>query len=431
MAFNPWKEKGVSIEKQIRNWNRIVHKPYDKYEVDQYTRTRQILMNGIEMEAWSFKHNFARFNSNEEINKIIAQTRHAEDQQQTTINWLIPADQTVLESTIAYEQVATDLTAFLAQNEPDNYVKQVFDFGLLEDFDHLYRYCQMYDVLEGKDPDKILKGKTLVFPGRPTQDHHNESTLRLRKHYDKKTASPKTKINILTLLAGEQQTHNFYKEHGMQYANDTLRKLYAEIGDVEEEHVSMYESLIDPTETMLEKLVLHEFTEVCNYYTFIHQENDPHIMGIWEEFMAYEIEHLRIAGELLKKYEKRDPEEITGSEIHEPSKFFPQKTYVEKVLKEQIDLRLSDGTNKGFTKMENLPEDWASYKHQERVNAEGSPSEMVIRFASVEEGRDIIHADKGLENDEINIMERGLDKIKAPNTVNPQELEKLIAAKKK
>jgi rubrerythrin len=431
MAFNPWKEKGVPLEKQIRNWNRIVQKPYDKHDIDPYTRTRQILINGIEMEAWSFKHSFARFSADEEVNKLIAQTRHAEDQQQTTINWLIPADQTVLETTIAYEQVATDLTAYLAQNEPDDYVRQVFDFGLLEDFDHLYRYCQMYDLLEGKDPTTILKGKTLVFPGRPTQDHHNEITLRLRKHYDRNTASPQTKVNILTLLAGEQQTHNFYKEHGMQYGNPVLRKLYAEIGDVEEEHVTQYESLIDPRETLLEKLVLHEFTEVCNYYTFVHQENDPKMMKIWEEFLSYELEHLRLAGELLKKYEDRDPEEITGSVIIEPSKFFPQKTYVEKVLREQIDLRLSDGKEKGFTKLNDLPEDWPSYKHQERINAEGAPSEMVISLASVMGGRDVIDADGDLEKDEINILERGFDKMKAPNTVNLEELEKLISAKKK
>ena len=431
MAFNPWKEKGTPLERQIRNWNQIVKKPYDKHDIDPYTRTRQILINGIEMQAWSFKHNFARFNANEDANKLMAQTRHVEDQQQTTINWLMPADQTVLETTIAFEQVATDLTAYLSQNEPDDYVRQAFDFGLLEDFDHLYRYSQMYDVLEGKEPDRILKGQTLVFPGRPTQDHHNDITLRIRKHYDKDTASPKTKVNILTLLSGEQQTHNFYKEHGMQYANPLLRKLYAEIADVEEEHVTQYESLIDPNESMLEKLVLHEFTEVCNYYTFLQQEKDPQMIDIWEEFLSFELEHLRLAGELLKKHEDRDPQEITGTEIQEPSRFESQKEYVEKVLREQVDLRLSDGKDKGYTTFSKLPDDWQSYKHQEIVNAEGSPSETVVDMASVMEGRDVISANDNLQKDEIKILERGLDKVKAPNSVNLKELERMISVIKK
>jgi hypothetical protein len=91
-----------------------------------------------------------------------------EQQQQTTINWLNPADQSVLETTIAYEQVAIDLTAYFARNEPDPYVREAFNFGLLEDFDHLYRYSELLDYLEGKEADSILQGKTQVFlAGRP------------------------------------------------------------------------------------------------------------------------------------------------------------------------------------------------------------------------------------------------------------------------
>lgn len=429
MSFNPLKEKGIPVDKQLRSWNKIVQKPYDKAEVDAYTRARQILINGIEMEAWSYKHCLARLSTNEEITKLVGMTRQIEDQQQTTINWLIPADQTVLETTLAYEQVAVDLTAYLAQNEPDEYIRQVYEFGLLEDFDHLYRYSQMYDVMENKHPNVILQGQTEVFPGRPTQDHHNPNMLRLRKHYDKNTASPQTKVNIMTLLAGEQQTHNFYKEHGMQYANPVLRKLYAEIADVEEEHVTQYESLIDPSETMLEKLVMHEFTEVCNYYTFLQQEQDERIKGIWEEFLAQELEHLRLAGELLKKYEKKDPEEICGNKVCEPSRFESQKSYVEKILREQVDLRLTDGVNKGFTNKNDLPDTWPGYAHQAIVNEGGSPSEEVVKLSSMVEGRDLIYAD-GISKEEIQILERGLDKVKAPNTFDPKVLEKMISSKK-
>ena len=61
MTFNPLKEKGIPLEKQLRNWHQLVGKTYNKANVDCYTRTRQILMNGIEVEAWGFKHQFNRF----------------------------------------------------------------------------------------------------------------------------------------------------------------------------------------------------------------------------------------------------------------------------------------------------------------------------------------------------------------------------------
>ena len=182
MTFNPLQEKGIPLEKQIRSWHEIVKRPFDKHNVDCYTRTRQILMNGIEVEAWNFKHNFSRTCTDPEVSKIVSQTRRIEDMQQTTVNWMTPAEQSVLETTLGYEQVAVDLTAWLAQNEPDEYVKETFNFGLLEDFDHLYRYAQFAYMREGVEPNDIVHGQTDVIIGRPTQYHHNCNGLRLRKH---------------------------------------------------------------------------------------------------------------------------------------------------------------------------------------------------------------------------------------------------------
>jgi hypothetical protein len=47
------------------------------------------------------------------------------EQQQKAVNWLTPGDESTLEVTIGYEQVAVDLTSWVAQNEPDPYLKQV------------------------------------------------------------------------------------------------------------------------------------------------------------------------------------------------------------------------------------------------------------------------------------------------------------------
>lgn len=424
MTFNPLKEKGIPVEKQLRSWHEIVQKPFNKTEVDCYTRTRQILMNGIEVEAWNFKHAFARFSDDIEVKKFIAHTRRIEDMQQTTVNWLTPCDQSVLETTLGYEQVAVDLTAWLAQNEPDKYVKETFDFGLLEDFDHLYRYSQWAHMIHGIEPSDIVQGQTDVVLGRPTQNHHNDNSLRLRKHYDKNTAAPQTKVNILTLVSGEQQTHNYYAEHGMQYGNDILRETYAEICDVEEEHVSMYESLIDPTETMYEKLLLHEFTEVCNYYTCMEDEVDERIKKIWEMFMLFEIEHMHYAAELVKKYDNKDPEEVIGNKVVIPCRFQSQKKYVSDVLKKEIDKRL-DG-KMGYTTIGKLPEDWPSYAVQEKVAEDGAPTETTIRLITIADGRDIVEADASLISKEPQLLEKGLQsEAQAPNTVTVEEYEEM------
>jgi hypothetical protein len=413
---NPFKEKGVPLEQQVRTWKQVVQPPYIKQNVDAFTRCRIILMNGIENEAAVFLHGFARVTPDDELKRQLAWVRRIEHQQQNTINWLNPADQSVLETTLGFEQVAIELTAYLSRTEPDPYLKQAFDFGLLEDFDHLYRFSQALDLVHGKDPNEILQGRTDVFPARPTQDHHNDPALRILKHYDAKTAAPLSKANVLTLLAGEQQTMNFYKTVGNLYGSPEVRQLYAEISEVEEEHVTQYESLMDPTETWVERWVLHEFTEVANYYTCYSTEVDPRIKQLWEMFLDFEIEHLRIAGEALKRIENRDPWELCGTDLPTPATFETNREYVTRVIAETTDMRLlSDGT---WARVPQLPQNWPSHRYQGMVHAEGAPSEAVVELRMRAAGAELVRTgDKALAKRAGEVRIGGLDGNDAPNTV--------------
>lgn len=424
MTFNPLEEKGLDLDKQIRTWHEITKIPFNKTNVDCYTRTRQILMNGIEIEAWGFKHLFSRISLDEETKGLISQIRRIEDMQQTTVNWLTPSDQNVLETTLGYEQVAVELTAWLAQNEPDEYVKETFDFGLLEDFDHLYRYSQWAYLEHGISPNSIVQNKTDIIIGRPTQYHHNCNKVRLRKPYDKNTVTPQTRVNICTLVSAEQQTHNYYAEHGMDYGNQCIRETYAEIKDVEEEHVTMYESLIDPTESLYEKLLIHEFTEVCNYYTCMEDEVDTRLKKLWELFLDYELGHLQIAAKLFEKNENRDAEEIIGTKILIPNKFKSQKDYVTKILENEVSKRLTG--EMGYMDKKDITENWGSYPVQKALNSEGSPSERVIKIISAAKGKNLVIAEKSLKNKESELLKRGLqDMPQAPDTVTVEELKEM------
>ena len=374
-TLNPWTEKGIPLEQQYRSWKQIVKEPYHKSDVDAYTRTRVILMNGIENESWAYSHNFFRMTDNPELRSLMARTRRVEEQQQTTVNFLNPGDQTVLETTIGYEQVAVDLTAYLARHEPDDYMRESMHFGLLEDFDHLYRYSELLEYLEGTDPNSIVQGKTEILPGRPTADHHNDPEVRLLKHYEKNRAQPLSKLHIWTILAAEQQTYLYYKAHGLEYNDPYARGLYAEIGEVEEEHVTFYGSLTDPSETLLERQVLHELVEVYNYLHCYEQEVDERIKGIWDQFLHMELTHLQLWGDMMRKYEGRDPEVVFGEQLHVDFKFDENKEYLRQLTEEQHGLRLH---NKQFMWKDQLPDDWPSYRYQDVVNADGIPSEEIV-----------------------------------------------------
>lgn len=374
-VFKPFELQGRPIEDQFMNWNTMIKPPYDKDKVDAYTRTRVILMNGIENNAVITSHAMARMTENDEIKRKLAIIRRADSQHQETVDWLNPGNQSVLETTIGYEQVAVDLTANLAKNEPEDYFRQVLDFAFLEDFDHLYRYSMLMKMLEDKDAEKIVQGKTEIKPGRPTSVEHRHPDDEMRLHFDKNSVHVKSWMNYFTIVSGEQQTMLYYRTHGANLENDLARKLYAEIAEIEEQHVSQYENIGDPTATPLQIATLLQLNEAYNYYSAMQTETDQRIRSIWAEFCAHEIEHFNMCNELMLKYEKMDIRDLIKDDKVDPLIVFePNKEYVNKVLEEQVNLR---PYNMQFVPEDQLPSDWKSFGYQNRVNEGGVPSEIV------------------------------------------------------
>src|SRR3954447_14271517 len=236
--MNPLEHRGIPVEEQFRSWSELNVAPYDKNDVHPYTRTRVILMNGIEVESVMFSHQFARHTDNLEIKQKLALSRRIDQQQQKVVNGLNPGDQTPLETTIGYEQVAVDLTSWLARHEPDPMLKQALDFALLEDFDHLYRYANLYDLLDGKEAAALTDSLTEITPGRPTFIEHRHPYDDVRGHYSTHTVDPLSRMHVMTIVAGEQQTMNFYMNHGTDFIEPIARGLYAEIALIEEQHVT-------------------------------------------------------------------------------------------------------------------------------------------------------------------------------------------------
>jgi len=388
MSLDIFKERGAPLEKQEFDWKDLVQVPYSKLDDDAFTRVRVILMNGIESEALRFSHACARMNK--ELQMQLARVRRAEQHQQTMINWLNPPDQDVLETTIGFEQVAIELTAALAQHEPDPYVKQTMDFGLLEDFDHMYRYSALMDRLQGKDSNNILQCYTDVLPGRPTVVEHRHPDDDLREHYDMLTAAPITKLNALIITAAENQTHDYYMNVGPTFADPVARQLYAEIASIEEQHTTQYECLMDPRETWLEKWMMHELAEVYTYFSCAKQESNARVKAIWERFVDYELGHLHIAMEMFKMVEKRDPAEILPATLPEPIDFSSQRKYVREVLRTQVDLRTN---GKVFVPLEQ--ESQKSLAYRERMNRAGSPSERVAAGYRYRPGTELAPAMNG------------------------------------
>ncbi|MBI6680465.1 hypothetical protein MRS45_25675 [Pseudomonas viridiflava] len=376
--------KGTPLDKQHFTWKEMAGKPISKLDDDAFTRVRVILMNGVESDALRLKHFGSRFHK--ALRDPLAQVRRAEQHQMTMVNWLLSADHSPLETTVAYEQTAIEITAAVAQTEPDPYQAQTYRFGLLEDFDHLYRYSAMLDRLEGKDANNILQGYTDLVPGRPTSEHHRAPQDDLRENYQKDQAELITKIHAALITAAEYQTHDYYMNIGPTFADPVARALYAEIASVEEQHVTQYGTLQDPGETFIEKWLIHEAMEVYAYASCAEQEDNPRIRAMWERFVDYELGHLNLACELFKNLERRDPAEILGGQLPEMIAFKSQRDFVRTTLAAEVDLRAH-----GINYVNKQDENQASLDYRARLNAQGVPASVASAGYNWQPGTELNH----------------------------------------
>jgi len=388
--------EGIPPERQMYSWRDIVQQPYNKRDVDCYTRARVLLMNGIESNAASLAHHITRTTSDDEIRAQVALLGRLDSMQQQLVQWLNPPDASFLETTVAYEQMTVDLTANLAQNESDPNFKQVLDFALLEDLDHLFRYGCMLELYQSMDPNEITQGKTLIRPGRATIDSHRHPHDDMRDHWYKGTADLKTKMDYYTIVSAEQQTLNYYKTHGAHAFDDLGRRVYSEIADVEQQHVTEYENVGDGSASPLEQMALMQLCEAYNYFSSYMTETDGRLKRLWELLCAEELGHFDTACRLMEEKTGVTREQLLSDENSIPTLivFEPNNDYVDVILEATVDLRPVD---RHFIPLSEVPKDWPSNEWSRQQNADGSPTEDVTGLAEEqgkvpEPSREMTHA---------------------------------------
>jgi hypothetical protein len=196
----------------------------------------------------------------------------------------------------------------------------------------------------------------------------------LRRPYDAPSADVITKLHAVTLTAAEHQTHDYYMNIGPLFADPLARQLYAEIASIEEQHVTQYESILDPNQSLLEQWLLREATEAYLYHSCMEQEVNPRIRNIWARMLDYELGQFHAVANLFKDFERRDPKTLFPTQLPDPLPFESNRTFVRKVLEDEVTMR-TNGTE--FVPLDEDSE--ASIEYRDHMNSEGSPTETVAR----------------------------------------------------
>lgn len=376
---NPFLEKNAVPVDKFVSISEYSPKPYDKLKTSPYTKTRIILLNGTEFEQNWFLHQFNRNCNDNDLRREIALIRRHEQHQQKIISGLKPIDETDLETTIGYEQLAIDLTAILAKHVKDDRVKDALNFALLEDFDHLYRFANLLESEEGIDANMLTGGYTEITPGRPTVAEPRHPFDEINNHIASELSDPFTRLVVSIITAGEQQTMNYYMNIAGFHKSEIGRKLYSEIAMIEEQHVTEYGSLMDTTCSWLENWLMHEYTECYLYYSCYADETDKYIKDIFYQRYLEECGHLQHVANLLLKYEGKPWQAVytCGGDFPELLHFEGNIDYIRGVLAKTINYTRDLDR---YQLVEKLPSSANFFKYQKAnvKKAESLPSHLVI-----------------------------------------------------
>jgi hypothetical protein len=183
-------------------------------------------------------------------------------------------------------------------------------------------------------------------------------------------------MNVRTLLACKDQTYQYYMNIGPLFADIMARQLYAEIASVEEQHLTEYNSLIDPRETMLEKWLLWEACEAYNYYCAMEQETHPRLRAIWAQFLDYELGQLSYVRGLFERLEGRDAAEVLPAQLPDPAPYKGQREFISNTRERETRLRAAGGRfiDANYERSEAAN----SVAYRDQMNSGGCPSDAVV-----------------------------------------------------
>jgi hemerythrin superfamily protein len=149
----------------------------------------------------------------------------------------------------------------------------------------------------------------------------------------------------------------FYRSADPDHVDPSTRSTYREISQEEQDQVGRHQALVDPNASCWQQLVTHEYNECYLYYTFLQQETDPRVRAVWELYLEMELARLRLARDLLRRFEDRDADEIVGSGLPEPLGFEQNRQFLRQLLATRLapDALGSGSIREVRERLENVP----------------------------------------------------------------------------
>jgi hemerythrin superfamily protein len=288
-VFDPLNHPGIPVDRQGRHWREQDLEPVDARSADPYTRCRISTMEAVEAAAAAFAGRFVQRNADADARRSVGDLREAAARRRAQIAALQPGVRSPLEHAAGYERAALDLIVWVARNEPEPDRSSAYRGQARAHLDRLRSYAELGEHAGFPWADRITRDVANLWPPSRYPRAIPEATA----SSPDPAVQPMSRLHDWTVTATQRQAP--------RQSGGTVPRPVAMTGL-----------------TAWEELVVHESATSYLYYSFMENETDPHFRSLWELHLQMELAHLRAAGELLRRYAGREPQEVVGSGLSEP-----------------------------------------------------------------------------------------------------------------
>ena len=301
-------QKGESLDEQIYPWNmdglkEDMQSPIPIHQGDPNTITNIIQMMSVEMQHWFDYHEYSKWIADADLKKLLESLARAEHMHHLKLMSLLPAPHDASEMVLSGELSLLMAYNMCMANEPNDSVKQAFCIAFNDHLQHAKFAADRVQSL-GCDVNAFTGGADLNGGRSINQQFMKlDDTMwqgRADGCYDKNNVDAQTLINVDMALAGETAAWDIYHSAIEHTDDQNVRLNYAAFQSIEDQHAGIFGSIKDPTETMLERSLVHEQVEIMNYQRLMDSEANPQVKDVFADLYREDLEHARLFGQMAR-----------------------------------------------------------------------------------------------------------------------------------
>ena len=268
------------IQDEINNWTL---EPVDKEEASSMELVELSTGYAVEQFQWENYYKLLAMTADKDMQKLYGKIAFQEEEHLSKIGSVADPNMTPMESSIALQMTAIQGFSEAAQLETNDTLRGTYDYILL---DHLTQMKMLSDsasrmgskggifemvmVTMGAGTaaktkaktEEITKGALEIREGRPIEKQFIPMNAIYKRPLNKDIVDVTSFVNIHTLLANEMQLRNEYQMFRKMIPSNDVRRLLNMGTAVENIHITMLESLMDPTTSLLEHAMIGELMEI-------------------------------------------------------------------------------------------------------------------------------------------------------------------------